>query len=117
MSFPRKEEFIEFEQLARRQHRIFPDACDYGLLIEEFDVDRMRANLVSMMEVFRNPVYNYKAEQWHTGKSIEFEIPIEEDDGQVFGYHFKLSSHDVGITRPMFITIDIKHGVLKYNGC
>lgn len=114
--FPCKEEFIEFERLAARQHLIYQDACDYGLLMEEFNVDRARKNLRAMMEVFRDPIYHYKAEQWHNGKSVEFEIPIEEDEGCYIGYHFKVSFNKDPGRRKEFITIDIRHKQLKYNG-
>ena len=114
--FPCKEEFIEFERLARRQHRIYQDACDYGLLMSEFDVNRARDNLRNMMEVFKDPVYHYKAEKWHNGKSVEFEIPIEMDEGQYLGYKFKVSFNKDPGRRIEFITIDITHGRLQYDG-
>ena len=94
MTFPCKEEFITFERLAARQHQLYQDACDFGITYGEItDLQAVRHNLNEMLKVFKKPEYDYKAEQWHKGSSVQFFIPIEYDEGMEHGYSFKVSGY------------------------
>ncbi len=87
MTFPCKEEFVLFEQLERRQHRIYPDACDYGLPLGDIaNIPALRESLNAMLSVFKKPRYHYEATTWIEwgnnvvgGKAVEFFIPVEYD--------------------------------------
>ena len=91
--FPCKEEVIWLEKnVINRQHRIYPDACDVGVYEHEIDIDTARTCVKALIDFYgreggRNGDYKYKS--WKspaTGqKQISFVIPVEEDEGYVFG--------------------------------
>ena len=91
MTFPCKEEFIAFEKLEKRQRQLYLDACDVGIPYGEMNALEVASQLNEMLKVFKKPEYDYKAQQWHGGKSVEFFIPVEYDEGMEHGYHFKVS--------------------------
>ena len=81
MTFPCKEEYIAFEQLERRQHRIYPDACDHGILVSEIaNIGEIRQNLNELIAMHKAD-RSYFAITWGNGKSVEMFIPFEIDDG------------------------------------
>lgn len=114
MTFPCKEEFVLFEHLERRQHRIYPDACDYGLPLGDIhDVPALRIALNEMLGVFKKPRYHYAASKWGDdvigGKAVEFFIPVEYDGDAEYGYQFKVSfCIDQHLAGGGFITIEIE---------
>jgi hypothetical protein len=115
MTFPCKEEFVMFEQLERRQKRIYAEACDYGVPLGDIkDVPALRSALNSMLGVFKKPRHHYNAVTWGDailgGKSVEFFIPIEYDGDMESGYQFKVSfCIDRHVSGGGFISIDIDH--------
>lgn len=84
--FPAKEELIYFENLEKKQGRIYPDAADYGVKMDEIDRDEARKNLMILMKT-----YGYKYDQWGTkgkdwGTETQVFIPIEQEEpGAVSG--------------------------------
>lgn len=112
MTFPCKEEFIQFEQLEARQRQIYPDAADAGIPLAEVDAPALRHALNEMLKVFKKPEYDYDAQQWGNGRtggrSVEFFIPIEYDGNQTAGYKFRVAfCADNKINGGGFISIDI----------
>lgn len=115
MTFPCKEQLYYFEGLARQQKQIYNDSADFGLPMSDFDVDFCRDELKEMMNFYRDSRFNYKAGSWTNGKSVRFDIPVEWDEGQLFGITFFLSFHaDKTVSGGGFITIIISYNkVLK----
>lgn len=112
MTFPCKEEFIQFEKLEARQRQIYPDAADAGIPLAEVDAPALRHALNEMLKVFKKPEYDYDAQQWGDGRtggrSVEFFIPIEYDEGMEVGYKFRVAfCIDKKINGGGFISIDI----------
>lgn len=111
MTFPCKEELVAFEKLEARQRQIYPDACDAGILlgdIREEDLNKLRVDLNEMLKVFKKPEYDYRADTWHGGRSVEFFIPIEMDEGMEHGYKFRVAfCEDKKVRGGGFISIDI----------
>ena len=111
--FPGKEEFIWLERnILPRQHRIYPDACDYGIFEDEIDLDKTRRAVNELITCFKSPEYGYEAHTGYAWKEVKFYIPIEHDDGRVIGYRVQISGcKGPGIKRP-FISIDFTHMAL-----
>lgn len=111
MTFPCKEELVRFEKLAERQRQIYPDAADYGITLGDLHEDKlnaMRVDLNEMLKVFKKPDYDYRADTWHGGRSVEFFIPIEMDEGMECGYKFRVSfCEDKKVRGGGFVSIDI----------
>ena len=111
MTFPCKEELMEFEAMDVRQDRIYPDSCDYGLTLgslSEATLDQMRINLNEMLKVFKKPEYFYHAENTPERRSVQFFIPIERDSDVVHGINFSLMFHrDPKVDGGGYIQIDI----------
>jgi hypothetical protein len=112
MFFPNKEEIIELEHLAKRQHQIYPDAADYGLLMSEFDNNRVRIIINELLKTYKSQDYQYKKTGWSCGKSIEWNIPLEQDGGVTYGLHVYIAYHNDKTRKIDFITIDIKNSVI-----
>jgi hypothetical protein len=94
MTFPCKEEFITFEKLAARQVQLYNDACDIGIPYGDIpDLDDVRKQLNEMLKVFKKPHYDYTASEWGHGRSVEFFIPVENDEGLEHGYFFQVSGN------------------------
>lgn len=93
MTFPCKEELIALEQLAKRQHRIYDDACDFGIRFDEYDRGAYQVILKDMLKVFGKPRFGYKTEKSEFHRAVEFLIPIEMDEGQELGIKVRVSSN------------------------
>jgi hypothetical protein len=111
MTFPCKEELVRFEQHEARQKQIYPDAADSGILLgslSDKELNAMRVDLNEMLKVFKKPQYGYAANNWHGGRSVEFFIPIEMDEGMEHGYQFRVAfCRDGHLPGGGFISIDI----------
>lgn len=111
MTFPCKEELIEFERMDKLQKRIYPDACDYGIPLGDLlpaTLEQMRVNLNEMLTVFKKPEYLYQASNWHNGRDVSFFIPIEDDRG----ISVRIAFHrDPQVSGGGFIQIDLGNTV------
>ena len=79
---PEKESLIYFEKLLTKQFRIYPDACDYGVILDtEMKIDA-RLALKKLMST-----YEYKFTQSENGDYSETKmfIPFEYDEGEHAG--------------------------------
>jgi hypothetical protein len=117
MTFPCKEEFIQFEELEKLQKQIYPEAADYGILLGDLpNLEDLRGALNEMLKVFKKPEYHYDAQSWgdqlyNGGKSVQFFIPIEMDEGMEVGYDFRIAfCIDHKLRGGGFISIDINRG-------
>lgn len=111
MTFPCKEELVRFERLEERQRQIYSDAADAGIVLGDLSEEKlnaMRSDLNEMLTVFKKPKYDYRADNWHGGRSVEFFIPIEMDEGMEHGYKFRVAfCRDAKVRGGGFISIDI----------
>ena len=111
MTFPCKEELVKFERWEQMQRQIYPDAADSGIKlgdIRDEKLDEMRQDLNEMLKVFKKPQYDYRADNWHGGRSVEFFIPVELDEGMEQGYKFRVAfCCDSKVRGGGFISIDI----------
>ena len=108
MTFPCKEQLIEFSNLQARQHQIYEDASDIGINFCEVDLPKYRLLLNDMLKVFKAPRYNYRADKWNGGSSVSFNIPIEMDEGAERGITFRVTAcKDKKVAGGGFMTIDM----------
>jgi hypothetical protein len=112
--FPNKEELIFFEELAKKQQRIYPDAADYGILLNRYGIqinrygiqtggnlkDQARNNLMKLMTS-----YGYKQDKWSNGTTTKIFIPIEIDEGLYSGETLIVSFNKLG--NKEFLSVDI----------
>lgn len=115
MTFPLKEELIYFEQLARRQHQIYPDAADFGVKITPDEQLSTRNILVELMQF-----YGFKLERWGElsfshGSRTQVFIPIERDDDdreKYSGIVLDVSYNYDALSKIRFLSIDERREVL-----
>lgn len=111
MTFPLKEQFIQFEQLEKLQRRVYDDATDFGVKYKDVNLTTARDALKDLMKV-----YPYKASQWATGKNVRMFIPIEEaQPGYVHGYGLKVTANnDKKVDGGGFLSIEIDNCVRSH---
>ncbi len=111
MTFPCKEELIEFEKWSNQQVQIYPDACDCGIRLGDIlpeKLEQMRVSLNEMIGMFKKPRYAYSADNWEGGRSVSFFVPIEMYGGLERGVSFRIAFlRDAKISGGGFISIDI----------
>lgn len=85
MGIPCKEELRYFEDLAKEQGRLFPDAADFGVWRTKEELDEDRKQLRELMSF-----YGGKVSKWGTqdhrgpwGSHTLVCMPIEEDEGKI----------------------------------
>jgi len=103
-----REMLIYFEGLAKRQTRIFVDACDYGILTSDFDLDEARKNLQRMMRWFEYKLdkYNELGMGYHGSKTTMF-IPYEQADNGFRGVNLSVEYHNMKKQKKEYLSIDI----------
>jgi hypothetical protein len=111
--FPDKEDFIYFEQLAKEQDRIYPDAMDYGVRVDANGGNpaiksEARSALARLMKT-----YGAKVDKFTNQSTTKVFIPTEEDLGLLAGYVLTVSHFDDKIYRVEFLTINIEHTQIK----
>ncbi|MGZ5485435.1 MAG: hypothetical protein ACXWFB_05955 [Nitrososphaeraceae archaeon] len=111
--FPSKEEFIYLERdIVPYQHRIYPDACDFGIFEDEIDINKVREAVNELIKSYKDPeAYGYKAVSTQSFKEVSFYIPIEydHDEGGYIGYKVVIfGCKGKGIPRP-YISISLDH--------
>lgn len=102
---PEKESLIYFEELAKRQKRIYPDAVDSGVLLDTDDgvkTEEARAEIKKLLNVYGGKIVKY-----HGGSSTEIFIPFEEDEGQMSGVVLSVSYNNDPARKLSFLSIDI----------
>lgn len=124
MTFPCKEEFITLEKFNNKQIKIYHDACDIGIHINDKNLPELRNALKELVSFYGKPEFDYKAGKWGTpiigntgGKSIEFFIPLYLDEGWTpetqecvmeYGYWVKVfSQYDKKLPYKGFVAIEI----------
>lgn len=106
MGMPLDVEVHAFETLAKRQKRIYQDACDVGVPLAEIpNLDVVRNHLNELIKFYKND-RDYSASTWATGKSVKLFMLIEQDDGVEDGLVLDVSfNRDVKVPGGGFITI------------
>jgi hypothetical protein len=110
---PGKEEYKYFEDLESRQERIWPDAADSGVLMnEERDLTVARTNIKKLLSIYKTKID--KGPNKDTTTTIF--IPFEQDEGYYVGVKMTIYYHDGGNNKinrnkggydPRYLNIDI----------
>jgi hypothetical protein len=115
-----REQIIFFENMAKTQIRIFPDACDYGVDVRENKAlkEEARKNLMWLMKTFE-----YKIEYSRNDSVTSMFIPYEMEEGMAMegkvysGIKLTVSyTTSVNKKKYEFITIDIVRAVSEESG-
>lgn len=107
--FPGKEEFVYFENLAKKQKQIYPDAADYGVELTPEIKNKARAVLTSLMKD-----YGYTLNKWAGGSTTTLFIPVEKDTfNEYAGYELIVSYNKDPKRKIEFLSIDITRKLLS----
>lgn len=95
MTFPLKENLYVIEQIAKRQHQIYPDSADFGVKVTKDQLKQVGRLLKELKEFYKGKTENwgcFKGEKWNFGgsKTTMF-IPFEIDEGLEVGITLEVS--------------------------
>lgn len=97
---------IKLEKLAAKQHRIFQDACDYGLTFEEA---KPYKEFLKSLNLTRDPRHTWGGTFHTRGHKLVGFIPTERDGRVTYGVKVEL---DVNLTKDVdsggYVTINLK---------
>ncbi len=108
MTFPCKDDYIWFEQLSQRQHRIYPDAADYGYLVNQVVKDEARIHLTNLMAVYGSTTTRWGDERSGGSRTLVF-VPFEQDDDRLHGAGLDVSFSRDAARHTEFLTIEIRN--------
>jgi len=87
-----KESLIFFEELAKKQTRIFPDACDSGYLLNSPEEKALiRAHLCKLMATYKYVAKTHPMRSSDSHKEVVIGIPVEEENKRMFGIELTVS--------------------------
>ena len=113
------EEFYHFfEDLAKNQSPIYPDAADQGVLIETDDAKGFIGDAVrGLREIYRpHNVANWgEKRRGAFGRSVSFHIPFEKEGNQFCGVLLQISYSVDRPRRVEFASVDISRHTSKVN--
>ena len=123
MTFPLKENLIYFEGLAKRQHRIYDDACDFGVKIDEETKNEARRQLVEMIKFFGAKITRWGDPDQSHGSNTKLFIPIESDGFCSYGGQLVDISYNYDATRRItflsigggYATMPLSEAAVNYN--
>jgi hypothetical protein len=108
-----KENLVFFETLAKRQERIYPDACDYGVVVFNGKITEEGMNLKSAILDNTHAliqIYKHRKDVWDDiggkGACIEMDIPYEKENDIYVGVRMRLSYYINKKQKKQFISID-----------
>lgn len=118
-----REELIFFEELAKKQKRIYPNATDVGVIVNKELKEQIRKNVerlknygstnIEVINSWGDPKINY-----FYGKSIRVFIPVEPSDyhpGEYDGFILKLIYNVSKPKKLEILTIEGEHSHFKMN--
>lgn len=85
MTFPCKEEFLQLEQLAKRQVRIYNDSCDMGTYLTTQQVNELRAAVKELKMFYGGTNWTCNAGRMKQGAVNGIKIPFEIEGDTVLG--------------------------------
>jgi len=106
-----REQIIYFENLAKHQERIYPDAADYGVDVggELFGIKiEARKNLVALMESFKVHVDKWGHTESSHGSTTTIFIPYEKDGGRYVGVELRISHAIDCVRKKEFLSVDLR---------
>ena len=109
MTFPLKENLIYFAGLARRQHRIYDDACDFGVKIDKATKLEARRQLTEMIKFFGAKITRWGETHHSHGSNTTLFIPIERDGRCFVGQLLDVSYNYDATRRIEFLSIEIRY--------
>lgn len=104
-----KEEAYVFEDIARRQKRIYPDACDVGVRINS-PKDPLALSVKDALKGLEG--LKQKRTSWGEptdscrGVEVTVRIPWEMEDGFYFGTEYRIAYHQDKSRNIYFISVD-----------
>jgi hypothetical protein len=108
-----KEEIHILEGLASLQRQIYPDACDYGVIL----TTKMKEDLRTVVKSLKG-LRSYKVHKWGAwgkdssyGSSIEVFVAFENDRGMFNGTLVQIDCHVDKVKKLEFATISLKAAV------
>lgn len=116
MTFPLKENLIHFEDLAARQRRIYPDACDFGVKVNLAEKGLAREFLVDLIRFYGAKITRWGDKSRSHGSNTKLFIPNERDDEGCFvlygGITLDVSFNRDALRNVEFLSIEISHARL-----
>lgn len=127
MTFPAKENLIFFENLDKRQERIYQDACDVGIDLTRLIKDEARENLMALMKVYKyeltrpDHARHPHDTDWMKCSTTTLFIPFEQDEGRYVGVKMTIDFMTIAYLAGKkvdkeFLTIDIRRHAQKDSG-
>ena len=109
--------FFYFEDIAKKQKRIYPDACDIGYIYPEEEKEKLTTALRELREIYKNTAESWGKPYPNTGGwSCTMFIPFEIDKGMYSGVQLTVEAHrDVG-RKINFVRVDIQRKLSKEDG-
>lgn len=102
--FPGKESFVQLEELAQKQTRIYPDACDVGIRVDEVELrNRIRQACKELAVIYKN-----QAERWNFGSKWSCFIPFEMEGREYIGVTLTVTFNEDRTRKVKFFHIDIQ---------
>jgi hypothetical protein len=93
--FPAKEDLIYFEELERKQERIYPDAADEGFIIDDKKQAEARKHIKELLDTYNAKITKGPGKDTTT----EMFIPFEQDEDFYMGVIMKIYYHEGGKNR------------------
>lgn len=78
MTFPRKEDFVAIENVAKYQHLIFNDSCDLGVYVAEIaDYENFKRHMKNLIDF-----YGAERTVCYGATTAVIAIPVEQDGNE-----------------------------------
>lgn len=111
-----KEHAIAFETIAKKQSRIYNDACDYGYLYNIGEAPQEIKDLIYFANDLRRNPFMQKREAWKNGVTIVLHIGWEIDEGMECGTQYTITFNKITPNHPSliikgknaFISVDVQ---------
>lgn len=96
------------EEFAKRQTRVYPDACDYGYVWgDKEELSRLRNATVGLMELFEFESKRWGGPNTEGGKSVKLFIPFEQDGPEYAGVSVWIATCHDTFRKVIFTKIEI----------
>ena len=95
-----KEQIIYFEELARRQKRIYPDSSDFGVLVDDKELSIARQMLKDLRQCYQSTVDKY-----HYGSTTRVSVTVEKDEGMYNGFYIMVDYNKDTRKKLQFLSI------------
>jgi hypothetical protein len=108
-------EFFFFEDLAKKQKQIYPDAADYGYKYDDAEIPKIKAALAELRNTYVNTHMSW-GDLEAGGWEVKMFIGAEKDAGFYNGVNLSIRCCRDKKRKVKFITVDISGGRQKTDG-